>query len=112
MEEVLSEVRKGSLDENPRLCRRVICSKCAKTGKKLIDLLKEGHFEVGRSERISVIEPGQYALFKYEEETATTISIRSVCEKCGHEEVVSDPVLTLEYLTGICKCKKPRITYA
>lgn len=112
MEEVLSEVRKGSLDENPRLCKRIVCSRCGKTGKRLIDFLKEGHFEVGKSERINVIQPGQYALFNYEEETATAVSIRTVCQKCGHEEVVSDPILTVEYLIGICKCKKPRITYA
>jgi len=112
LEEVLKELRKGSFDQNPRLCRRVACSKCGKTGKKLVDFLRDGHFEIGKIEKITVAEPGQYALFTYEEETFTPLLIRTVCEKCGHEEVVSDPVLTLEYLTGICKCKKPRITYS
>ena len=111
MEEVLKEVKKGSLDDNPQLCRKTTCSKCGKAGKRLIDFLKQGQFEVGKTEHITVAEPGQYALLKYEEETATPVLIKIVCDNCGHEETVTDPVLTLEYLTGICRCTKPRITY-
>ncbi len=111
MEEILRELAKGSFDKNPRLCRRVICSKCGTPGKKFVDFLRDGQFEVGKMQRITVTEPGQYALYKYEEENATPILLKIVCDKCGQNEVISDPVLTVEYMTTICRSKKPRITY-
>ena len=111
MEEVMGELQKGLLDQNPRLCRRIICSKCGNRARRFIDYLREGRYEVGKTEKITVAEPGQYVLFKYEEEAATPILIKTVCEKCGHQDVVSDPILTVEYLTAICKCRKPSITY-
>lgn len=111
MEKVLIELKKESFDRNPRLCRRVACSKCGHIGRRFLDFLRDNQFEVGKTEKILVAQPGQYALFTYDEETVTQVLIRVVCQKCGHEEVVSDPVLTVEYLTGICKCTRPRITY-
>jgi len=111
MEEMQKELQRGTLDKNPRLWRRVTCRKCGRTGKRLIDFLKEGLFVVGKTEKITVTQPGLYVLFRSEEETATPILIKTVCANCGNEEVISDPVLTVEYLTGICKCGKPRITY-
>lgn len=111
MEKVCDELRKESLARNPRLCKRVACSKCGHVGKRFIDYLRGNQFEVGKTEKILVAQPGQYALFTYDEESVTQVLIKVVCEECGHEEVVSDPVLTVEYLTEICKSTKPRITY-
>ena len=111
MEEVMRRLREGALDQNPRLCRKVVCPKCGRAGKRFIDYLREGSFEVGKTERITVAHPGVLSLFRFEEENVTPIYVRSLCEGCGHREVLSDPILTVEYLTGICKYRESRITY-
>ncbi len=111
MEEILRELNKGSFDKNPRLSRTVVCSKCGMPGRRFIDLLRDGQFEVGQTQRITVTEPGQYALYKYEEENVTPVLLRLVCNRCGHQEAISDPILTVEYLITIYKCKKPGTMY-
>ncbi|MBS7622932.1 hypothetical protein KEJ39_04555 [Candidatus Bathyarchaeota archaeon] len=108
----MKRLREGGLDQNPRLLRRVVCSKCRRRGKRFLDYLKEGSFEVGKTERIMVAHPGIYSLYRFEEEEVTQIIIKTQCEACGHRETVSDPILTVEYLTGICKYRGPGITYA
>ncbi|MEM3018133.1 MAG: hypothetical protein QXO25_04570 [Candidatus Bathyarchaeia archaeon] len=112
MEEVLKRLREGGLDQNPRLLRRVVCSKCGRAGKRFLDYLKEGSFEVGKTERITVAHPGIYSLYRFEEEDVTQIVVKARCEACGHKEAISDPILTVEYLKGICKFRGPGITYA
>jgi hypothetical protein len=113
MERIIEALKKGFFDQNPRLCRRVVCGKCGNAGKRIVDFLKIGQYEVAKTEQIVVrhAEFLQAYPYKYERLPVTPIEIKTVCEKCGHKEVVRDAVLTIEYLSGISERKEPRITY-
>jgi len=97
-EEISNEARKGTFDRISRLHLRATCKKCGFTGKRYIECLKDGEFEIGQAERVLVAYPGQYHLLSYEAETATPIFVLMKCKRCGTESRITDPVLTVEYL--------------
>lgn len=97
-EEISNEARKGTFDRVSRLNLRTICKKCGCSGKRYIECLKDGEFEIGQAERVLVAYPGQYYLLNYEAETATPIFVVMKCQRCGTESKITDPVLTVEYL--------------
>ncbi len=110
-EEISREAKKGTFDRNPRLTRRIVCSKCGKQIKSYLEYLKEQHFEVGQPQKVVVPQPGDPFVLRYEEETVTPISIKVKCLGCGCEKDVTDPILTIEYLQGITKLKEPRLFF-
>lgn len=105
-EEISNEARKGTFDRSPRLHHRMVCEKCGCSGKKYIEYLKEGKFEVGQAEQVLVAYPGQYYLLSYETEKVTPIFIAMKCERCGFEKKITDPVLTVEYLQSFGRQKE------
>jgi len=105
-EEISNEARKGKFDRISRLHHRVVCEKCGCSGKKYIECLKDGEFEIGQAERVLVAYPGQYYLLSYETETLTPIFISMRCQRCGSEKKITDPVLTVEYLQSFGKRKE------
>jgi len=105
-EEISNEARKGAFDRISRLHHRAVCEKCGCSGKKYIECLKEGEFEIGQAEQVLVAYPGQYYLLNYEAETLTPIFIVMKCQRCGFEKKITDPVLTVEYLQSFGKRKE------
>jgi len=105
-EEISNEARKGTFDRSSRLNRRMVCEKCGCSGKRYIEYLKEGTFEVGQTERVLVAYPGQYYLLSYETEKVTPIFILVKCQRCGLEKKITDPVLTVEYLQSFGRRKE------
>lgn len=108
-EEVAGYAKQGLLNGNPRLLHRVTCPKCGCESRTFLDLLKSGEFEVGDRVSLVVTYPGGAYLYAYEQETATPIYLKTTCKKCGHEGKITDPVLTVEYLSGVVKLGKPGI---
>ena len=108
-EEVTRYAKQGALDGNPRLLRRVACPKCGCAGRTFLDFLKSGEFEVGDRVSLVVTYPGGAYLYAYEQETATQIYLKTTCKKCGPEIKMTDPVLTVEYISGIVRLGKPGI---
>ncbi len=105
-EEISAEAKKGSFDGNPRLQDRVVCDKCGCRGKRYLDYLKAGEFEVGKAETVLVSYPGYYYLYANETETITPIFVTVKCERCGFEKKVTDPALSIEYLQSFGKRKE------
>lgn len=83
--------------------------KCGCADKTFLEFLKSGEFDVGEKVSVIVSYPGGAYLYAYEQETVTPILLKTKCRRCGHESKVTDPVLTVEYLTGIAKYAKPGI---
>ena len=106
-EEIIGKIREGDFDRYriPRLYRRVKCKKCGNLEDKYIDYLREGKFEVGPQQEVSLIQRVGYYSYS-ETEKVTPIYIKAKCERCGHESEITDPVLTLEYLLGVTKVKE------
>jgi len=75
-------------------------------GKRYIEYLKDGEFEIGQAERVLVAYPGHYYLLSYETETVTPIFIVVKCQRCGFEKKITDPVLTVEYLQSFARRKE------
>jgi len=108
-EEVARHVRQGALDRNPRLHRRVTCPKCGCVDRTFLEFLKRGEFEVGEKVSMVVSYPGGAYVYTYEQETITPIFLKTRCRKCGQDIKTTDPVLTVEYISGIVKRGEPGI---
>jgi len=113
VEEIISKAREGDFDRNriPRLFQRVRCKNCGALGEKYIDYLKNGKFVIGSPQEVSVIQMMSYYSY-LETERVTPIYVMVKCEQCGHDNKITDPILTLEYLREVTEfTEAPRTFY-
>jgi len=100
-EMILENARKGAFDNSPLLstAHSVTCPNCKyRRSIVLLEYLKTGEFEVGKTEQIEALNPLGTMLLA-EKETFTPIIVRPVCKDCSSSYEVR--IVSAEYLKEI-----------